>query len=255
MHSIHLICLPVHLRHLHGKERVVDVLVGPVGEVHALVGARVLQEALAVEVAEDGDVVGAVVAQRVEALLARHLDGLQAAAGLHGHAIVLAEEVELEGVLVQQARGLEDVGHLEHPRRDLGARDVEGLHEEWQVEAHAVERAQARRVVEQVHHALQQHVVLLLEDQEVRLALAVVHVRAHHRAPLRRQARKLKRVALPREEALGAHDRDRVLGRVEAHRLDVEGEHVMGGFGLVGCVGSVWFVFGAWRVYLRLSLS
>ena len=87
-------------------------------EVDDAMEARVVQEAPPVEVAEDAHVVGAVRKQRVPLARERELDGLQAAAGLDGDVVVLAEQVEPESVRRAEdaeAGGLEDVCRLEEP--------------------------------------------------------------------------------------------------------------------------------------------
>jgi len=78
--------------------------------------AWVAELAAAVEVAEDAYVVGAVFAQLLPAPVGGHAHRLAARRGLHLHAVVLAEQVEAEGVPraedLEPTR-LEDVGRLQ----------------------------------------------------------------------------------------------------------------------------------------------
>ena len=139
-------------------------------QVDHAVDARVVEEPAPVEVAEDADVVGAVGEQRVPLALLRELDGLQPAAGLDGHLVVLAEQVEAEGVRraeEAEAGGLEDVGGLEEPGGRRRFRELQGRVQERDVEAHAVEGAEGLCGIEGLDE--------LVLEQRIALRLARAH--------------------------------------------------------------------------------
>jgi hypothetical protein len=177
-------------------------------QVDDAVEARVVEQPAPVQVAEDAHVVGAVREQRVPLALLRELDGLQAAAGLDGDLVVLAEQVQPEGVRgaeEAEAGRLEDVGGLEEPGGRGLLRELEGLVQEGDVEAHAVEGAEGRRGIEGRDELVPQP----------RLVLRLV----------RPHAPELVRAPLARVVVLRADDGDDAVCRVEPGGLDVEGEH------------------------------
>jgi hypothetical protein len=128
-------------------------------QVDHAVEARVVEQPAAVEVAEDAHVVGAVGEQRVPPALMRELDGLEPAAGLDRQLVVLAEQVQPEGVCraeEAEAGRLEDVGGLEEPCGRGLLREPQGFVQEWDVEAHAVEGAEGVRGIEGLYKFLLQ---------------------------------------------------------------------------------------------------
>jgi hypothetical protein len=179
-------------------------------KVDRLEAARVAQLAAAVEVAEDAHVVGAVVAQLLPAPVGRHAHRLAARRGLYLHAVVLAEQVEAEGVPraedLEPAR-LEDVGRLQQPARDGRLRQPQRLVEEGHVEAHPVERAERLGAIEGG------------DERRRELRMLAPEVALGGDAP------ELVRAPLARAEVLGAHDGDEAALAVQPRRLDVEREH------------------------------
>ena len=181
-------------------------------QVDNAVEARVVEPPAPVQVAEDAHVVGAVREQRVPPALLRELDGLQAAAGLDGDLVVLAEEVESEGVRgpeEPEAGRLEDVGGLEEPGGGRLRREAQRRVQERDVEAHAVEGAERVGGVEG------------LDELRAQPRLALRLARAH--------APELVRAALARVVVLRADDGHDAVRGVQPRRLDVEGEHARGG--------------------------
>ena len=141
--------------------------------------------------------------QRVPLARERELDGLQAAAGLDGDVVVLAEQVEPESVRRAEdaeAGGLEDVCRLEEPGGRRLLLELQGFVQEGDVEAHAVEGAERVRGVEGVYELLSQ------KAQVLRLT------RAH--------APELVRAPLPRVEVLRADDGHDAARGVQPRRLD-----------------------------------
>lgn len=181
-------------------------------QVDDAVEARVVEQAAAVEVAEDAHVVGAVGQQLVPLAGVRELDGLQAAAGLDGDVVVLAEQVQPERVRraeEAEAGRLEDVGGLEEPGGGRLLRELQRRVQEGDVEAHAVEGAERLGGVEGLDE--------LGPQQPLVLRLARPH------------APELVRAPLARVEVLRADDCHDAVRRVEPRRLDVEGEHAARG--------------------------
>ena len=193
-------------------------------QVDDAVEARVVEQPSPVQVAEDAHVVGAVREQRVPPALLRELDRLEPAAGLDGDLVVLAEEIQSEGVRgpeEPEAGRLEDVGGLEEPGCGRLRRELERRVQERDVEAHAVEGAERVRGVEGVDKLLPQQ------------TLVVWLARAH--------APELVRAALARVVVLRADDGHDAVRGVQPRRLDVEGEHARGG--ARGASGILFFLW------------
>jgi hypothetical protein len=177
-------------------------------QVDDAVEARVVEQPAPVQVAEDAHVVGAVREQRVPLALLRELDGLQAAAGLDGDLVVLAEQVEAEGVRgpeEAEAHGFEDVGRLQEPGGGRLRRELQRRVQEGDVEAHAVEGAEGVRCIEGRDE--------LAPEPRLVLRLAGPHAPELVRAPLARVV------------VLRADDGDNAVCRVDPGGLDVEGDH------------------------------
>jgi len=85
---------------LHPTQYVIEVVVRPFCQINTLTRARILDVALAVQVAENADVVGTVVSELVKASFFGHGNRRKSRCGFHGETIVLAEQIELERLVM-----------------------------------------------------------------------------------------------------------------------------------------------------------
>ncbi len=179
-------------------------------KINDVMEARVVQEPAPVQVAENADVVGAVREQRVKFPFVCQLDSLKAASGLDAHLVMLAQQIQAEGVRrtkEAQAGRLEDISGLEEPGSRCILREFESRVQEGNIEAHTVEGTERLRLVEGLYKLLPQ------------LFLVLRLVRTH--------ACKLVRALLARVVVLRADNGDNAARRVQPRCLDVKDEHLL----------------------------
>jgi len=83
--------------------------VRPLLQVNVFPASRVCQSFHVVQLAQNCNVIRAVLSQVLPALLACHHYGLPAVGDFGGQGVGLAQEIEAEGASVEQTRTLEDV--------------------------------------------------------------------------------------------------------------------------------------------------